>query len=166
MHYLIDGYNLLFQLPELKGASLQVKREKIIEIFQEYLISIPLQITIVFDGNKQSSAEVIKRHINQLEIVYTAKKQTADSYIIEELENKFSPSKLCLVVTSHSGLARQSQGLQASTQTIEEFLEYLSGKMRKKAKKEMREKPSESRQKDMERLRIIFEKRLNKKNKN
>ncbi|NNM42716.1 MAG: hypothetical protein HKM07_00030 [Chlamydiae bacterium] len=165
MHYLIDGYNLLFQLPELKGASLQVKREKIIEIFQEYLISIPLQITIVFDGNKQSSAEVIKRHINQLEIVYTAKKQTADSYIIEELETSFHPQNF-VVVTSDSGLARQSQGLQASTQTIEEFLEYLSGKMRKKAKKEMREKPSEEPQKDMERLRIIFEKRLNKKNKN
>ena len=161
MHYLIDGYNLLFQLPELKGTSLQAKREKIIKIFQEYLISIPLQITIVFDGDKQGSAEIVKRHINQLEIVYTAKKQTADSYIIEELEASFRPQNF-VVITSDAGLTRQSQGLQAGTQTIEEFLEYLSEKMRKKAKKEMHEKPSEEPQKDMERLRIIFEKRLKK----
>lgn len=81
---------------------------------------------------------------------------TADAYIIELTDSSSNPKALT-IVTSDSGLARQCSSLGAHVVTIETFMAFIS----KKTTPFQEEKSDlHLSDKELERLRKIFEKRL------
>ena len=144
MHYFIDGYNLLFRLPQGR-RSFEEERHLIVDA----LIGIKLFLTLVFDGGGDESPR--RTHKGPLEIVYTAKGQSADAYILDELSWVKTPETYT-VVTSDKKLASACRVLGAKSQSIHSFLSLI----RKKQAIKIEEKPIKEADKNLERLLKIF----------
>jgi predicted RNA-binding protein with PIN domain len=146
-HYYIDAYNLLFKLA-IKASSLQKRREALLAILKPFAA---MNLTLVFDG-----AEISERsHFGDLEVIYTHG-ESADEYIIKEIENAVKPSKHT-VVTSDRPLAKTVKNLGANILSVPEFLLLISKKEKKtRVQKTFTESPYE-----IKRLLAIFEKKLN-----
>ena len=155
MRYWVDGYNLLFRLP-LSKESLQTKRERIIYELNEKSSELHLEITLVFDAFDRDRNLDSRSHYDFLEIIYTTSKETADESILESIEHIKNPSTIC-VVTSDKGLSRKAKNLGANAISLKEFFTLLE----KKTKKKERPTPAfQESPKEIERLRKIFEKKL------
>lgn len=157
MHYIIDGYNLLFRI-QGKYASFEEKRTSILNLLDKELSHLHLNTSIVFDSSKQARDYAQKSHLEHLEIIFSPQSRTADDYIIEILEHTKSP-KTKIIVTSDQGLARQCQHLGAQVLSIEEFIALIAEK-RKKKKKLPSKPPYKESYAELDRLLKIFEKRL------
>lgn len=153
MHYLIDGYNLLFRLPKTKH-SLQHKRDLFIRELNDLADQFSLNITVIFDAGFPQGLS--RSHYDTIEIVYTTQGLSADSYIIQFLEEQKKPSDFC-VVSSDLELIHKSELRGAHKKTIKDFFSFLQNKKTKKTKQHPVWKPSV---REIERLREIFEKRL------
>lgn len=158
MRYLIDGYNLLFRLPPLK-LSLEGKREALIEEFQQLAGQFNLTLSLVFDGSQTPLPYAVRHHRGDLEIVYTQKEQSADEYLLEEIEQARNRKEIT-VVTSDAPLAQKCRHLGAYSQTIREFLQFLQ-----KKKEGIKTSPSPYQESSfhMQRLLTLFEKKLEEK---
>ncbi len=152
--YLIDGYNLLFRVEERK-ASLEKRRDVLISILADELQPFRFLAAIIFDGEDPVRKYAQRTVFEGLEVIYTHSGQTADDYIIEAVDCSSNPA-LLTVVTSDEGLKRQCAHLGAKTQSIESFSEMLAKKHARTRKSPG--KPSHDL--DIERLRKIFEKKL------
>lgn len=155
-HYLIDGYNLLFKLKQIKGT-LELRRSELLIQLNRSISARNLSVTIVFDAQYVDPGESIRTHFDKLEIVYTAKGQTADEYILQQLYNLHRCDHET-VVTSDLELGKRAHLLGAKVELISTFLEYLfkeKGKKKGFDKGLLRENSRE-----MERLKKIFEERL------
>ncbi|MCI5839811.1 MAG: NYN domain-containing protein [Peptoniphilaceae bacterium] len=86
---LVDGYNVINswkELVKLKNHSFEDAREKLIEEMAEFSSLSAEEVTIVFDAYKSDyTKEVIERKLN-VNIVFTKKFQTADSFIEREVD--------------------------------------------------------------------------------
>ena len=120
MHYWIDGYNLLFQLPSSKG-SFEIKRQKLILDLNSQAKSLSIQTTVVFDSSEKDRDLNTRSHYEALEIIYTSSKKTADDFILDSVEFSSHPEEMC-IVTSDKDLARKSRALRANTLSLEGFL--------------------------------------------
>lgn len=97
--YIIDGYNLLHALDEYKDEDFSILRDKVIDIVCDFKGYVNAQCMLVFDAYK--TYEKVSRIINHdnITIVYTKNKQTADEYIeikTKELKEEYR----IIVVTS------------------------------------------------------------------
>ncbi|PIS01893.1 MAG: hypothetical protein COT85_08115 [Chlamydiae bacterium CG10_big_fil_rev_8_21_14_0_10_42_34] len=153
MYYLIDGYNLIFSLVESKD-SLQTRRNKVIHALQKQFAKRKISGMLVFDGAHRRDEESGLSYPSPLIVAYAPKGQSADDYIIENVESSSNP-KLITVVTNDRGLARHVKSSGAKVQLNNEFIKWLN----KKTKKEELKEPRDSQQ-NMDRLLEIFEKRL------
>ncbi|MES2122896.1 MAG: NYN domain-containing protein [Chlamydiota bacterium] len=159
MHYLVDGYNLLFRVLKKQGP-LEKSRNTLISDLNEIASLTRMHIVLVFDGAKEIRLPTTRSHFDEIELVYTRKDQSADEYIIEELEYSKKPEKYT-IVSNDSELQRKCHHLKAKSLSIDDFLAVLAKKKRAKKRKEIRpevvfrESPSE-----LNRLLTIFEKRL------
>lgn len=97
----IDGYNIINSWPELKeikNESLELSREKLIDIMAEYASLSNEEVEVVFDAyNLDYDREHIAKKMG-IKIVYTKKFQTADTYI-EKMTNKYARLNNVKVVT-------------------------------------------------------------------
>jgi uncharacterized protein len=123
MHYFIDGYNMLFRIPHA-GGDLQIQREKIIHDLNQKIQILQLDVTIVFDAQHQSQEINRQKHPN-LKILFTSRGQTADEFIIGEIQTTSTP-KQETVVTSDKKLAWHARSKSAKTQSVEEFLQEIN----------------------------------------
>ncbi len=97
--YIIDGYNLLHALDDYKDEDFSILRDKVINIVCDFKGYVNAQCMLVFDAYK--TQELKSRVINHdnITIVYTKNKQTADEYIeikTKELKDEYR----IIVVTS------------------------------------------------------------------
>ncbi len=156
MHYFIDGYNLLFF--HLKpDASLQKKREELIEILDEKFKLLKDDVTVVFDGFNTLEKTPQRQYFQSLKIVFTPKGQTADEYILEQLQHLKNPSHIT-VVTADKNLAQKVRYMRAHTKTPKAFL--LLAAKKESEKISANEKLFEESKIQIERLLHLFEKRL------
>ncbi len=123
MHYLIDGYNLLFKVFK-DNLSLKQQRHQLIDYLKDS-IDTQNKYTLVFDAHL-STGDEIRTHSKDLEILYSSKGETADEWILHRL--KLGKPSSYVVVTSDKSLARASRHLGAQTETISLFLKRLSPK--------------------------------------
>ena len=121
-HYLIDGYNFLFN-SEYEEESFKEVREKIISDLFEQIQLLDFTVTIIFDAHFQAD-DFKKHHRNNLELVYTAKDQTADDYIIEYLAQVQDPHQFVLV-TSDNHLKGRARFLSIKVMDIKAFQSFL-----------------------------------------
>jgi predicted RNA-binding protein with PIN domain len=124
MHYIIDGYNLIFRLTRGHERSLQVQRQQIILELTDRVEILGLKITLVFDSMYQKN-ESRRTYYKNLEIVYTGEGQTADEWILANLHEVKKPNKI-QIVTSDKHLAWKARRLGAQTVPVEEFIDWLN----------------------------------------
>ena len=99
LHYLVDGYNLLYALPDIPPGPWPTKREILIELL---LTSQPQghnRLTVVFDS-RQGFGDHAKK--GGIEIFYTAS-ETADDWIARKVRETSNPRTL-VVVSNDKGI--------------------------------------------------------------
>lgn len=136
MHYLVDGYNLLFRLTV--PGTLQEKREACIAWLIDYAKEGTASVTLFFDSRVTPTEELERGHKGDLEIVYTGPGQTADEAILEWITTA-SHKANCCAVTSDNGLVRRCRSLGAQVKSCEAFSTFLE------KRKSKRKAPSEKR---------------------
>lgn len=129
MHYYIDGYNLLFRILR-PGADLRKQREEITLQIEKKVNLLQLDVTLVFDSHYQEDGNT-RSHFNSIEIVFTATGETADEFILQELKESQSPFEHT-IITSDKKLARLCQLRLGKTESVEEFLAWLSKRYKNK----------------------------------
>lgn len=100
VHYIVDGYNVLKQLPDLEGRPLKNGRWGLIHYFEIYRPqgSIKNKVTIVFDGKSEvglPSERQLKK--SNLDVVFS-QDETADEKI-KKLVCRIPNPKQVIVVT-------------------------------------------------------------------
>lgn len=132
MRYIVDGYNLLFKEAWARSAStLEQARKQLIDELDTLASTLHLDLTIVFDAPFQND-DLKRGHYRSLEIVFTAKGQTADDYIVSLAD---LVGKKATVVTSDRGLSRRVKGAGASIESVHDFIVHLRKKSRNKLAK-------------------------------
>lgn len=100
--YLIDGYNLLYSIEEIKKIAvydLMSARDKIIDIACDFQGYTGKKVILVFDAYRNNiPVPVVSKEYN-IELVYTKADQTADMYIEQKAEELSDTCKI-FVVTS------------------------------------------------------------------
>lgn len=154
MLYLLDGYNLLFTLTE-SDHPISQQRQKIIHFLQKRFASFKIEGILVFDGRVRRGEESGRSYPSPLEVVYTSTEQSADQFIIERIETSKNPRQVT-VVTNDRGLIANVRSLGAKTIGNDKFIQWLVTRKKKPA---LKTEIADSKQ-NIERLIIIFEKRL------
>jgi uncharacterized protein len=139
MHYYIDGYNLLFRLMH-KGENLQDLREHVIQEINKKVSLVHLDVSIVFDAPLQLG-EGSRSHYDAVEILFTAKGETADEFLISELRICTDPHQET-IVTSDKKLAWRARHKSAHTQSVEEFIDLLNRMYKNKLKQLKKPQPA------------------------
>ena len=129
MHYIVDGYNLLFRILT-SSVDLATRRQTIIENLNKKIQVVGIDVTIVFDSHYRLE-EGHKSHYNHLEIQFTSRGVTADDWIIEKVKRLPHPERE-IVVTSDKKLAWSVRHSLAKTETIEEFVSSLNRRYKNK----------------------------------
>jgi predicted RNA-binding protein with PIN domain len=117
----------------------------------------------VFDGKGEHLPHALKSHIDALTIVYTPARQTADEYILQEVETSNHPSDLT-VVSNDSELICKSALHQAKTLSLKEFIQSIEKKNIQKRKRLTTSSSQEDSPYHIARLLVIFEQQLKDKN--
>jgi len=83
-YLLVDGYNIIHAwapLKELADESLEMARDKLLEIMSNYQGYKKIAVIVVFDAHKvKGSTRKVQRH-HHLDVVFTKEAETADNYI-------------------------------------------------------------------------------------
>lgn len=158
MHYLIDGYNLLFRTQKGRG-SLEKRRQLMIQELNACACLWNLYITLVFDGAEAGNTHFTRSHYDALELIYTPKNQTADQYMIHAVSESAGPEKIT-IVTNDRDLAQHCRLFGAKKMGIDEFLSLLVKKKMKKKTKASAPRNFYTSTSEFERLLRIFEKKL------
>jgi predicted RNA-binding protein with PIN domain len=164
MHYLIDGYNLMFRLLESK-KNLQSQRETVIRSLQKEFKCLHLHGTIVFDGRYFHGEQSGLSYHSPLTIAYSHSGESADQYIVEKLETASAPGEIT-VVTDDRFLAAAARSHGARTLQLNAFLVQIEKKHTKRRLKKQElldERPFKESQREQQRLLKAFEERLIKK---
>ena len=158
MYFLIDGYNLLFSCVT-DQKSFQIQREGLLLWMQKQFDNLGLTGIVVFDGGHQMPYECEISYQSPLEIAYTPRGQTADSYIVERLSDfSNTGTQTATVVTNDKGLLGHCRSYSPQTMSSESFVRWLIKKSEKKEtvkQKVLKESPFQ-----IDRLTKIFEARL------
>lgn len=139
---IIDGYNVInawSDLKEISEESLEEARNILIDRMAEYRSYTGVEVIIVFDAYQVKSSKINKDKINDVEIVFTKKNQTADSYIEEKVE-KLAKNKRNIVKVVTSDLAEQqfilgSGGVRVLPRELKYQYDQIKTKIGKKAEK-------------------------------
>ncbi len=135
MHYYIDGYNLLFYLFGTGKNELRSQRDQLIQSLNIKVESLALNLSIVFDSHL-CPGEATRSHFHHLEVLYSAEGVTADDFIIQRIADATNPTKE-VVVTNDRELAMRAKYHCASTQNIENFLNWLNRRYSNQSKKKV-----------------------------
>jgi len=127
-HYLIDGYNLLFALPELPSGAWMEKRQSLLVWLNHVRPHGRNTATLVFDsreglGNREQHGDV--------EVVYTAG-ETADDWIIKHVRKTSTP-RGAVVVTDDQGIRHMIKGTGARWLSAHDFIASTSNPVKKKS---------------------------------
>ena len=101
---IVDGYNVIFAWDELKALSeksLDLARNRLIELLINYRSFTENEVILVFDAYRQPNSVGAKTTEADLHIVYTKENETADMYI-ERLVEEIGKNETVRVVTSDS----------------------------------------------------------------
>lgn len=123
MHYFIDGYNLLFRLMHDR-KTLQTMRDDFIRDLNTKISLLRLNVSVVFDAI-HCDGDGSRNRWGELEILFSAKGETADELILNRLARSLTPNKET-VITSDKTLARLSRAYSAKTKSVEEFVDWLN----------------------------------------
>lgn len=124
VHYIIDGYNIVKQLPQFIGKKLKEGRDYLIKFLKEKRPqgSIKNKVTVVFDGHSDifSPRENLKNY--NIEIIFT-RDEIADDKIKKLVKKSQNPRDI-VVVTDDKDLRHSVSLLGAGVLYVREFMKY------------------------------------------
>ena len=97
--YIVDGYNLLHSLKEYREEDFQILRDKVVDMVCDFGGYVNAQCVLVFDAYKTEEKRARTIAHDNITIVYTKNKQTADEYI-EVKTKELTKDYKVIVVTS------------------------------------------------------------------
>lgn len=99
----IDAYNVINIWPsfkELKNLDLEIVRQKLVEIMENYAVFNDYKVFLVFDAHSSSRTGSRKIEVSKnLSVIFTKQDELADTYI-ERIVHKIGKKYEVLVVTS------------------------------------------------------------------
>ena len=131
---IIDGYNVLFNWPELNEMAkidLGLARTRLTEILGDFAAFKNIRMVLVFDGYRAKGNPGQKSRWEKVEIVYTKEGQTGDAYI-ESLATRIGYNYNTRVVTSDSLVqlsSFRSGLLRMSARELRESVENARGEI-------------------------------------
>jgi predicted RNA-binding protein with PIN domain len=117
LHYLIDGYNLLYALSEVPSGTWREKREKLLAWLRAKRPQGKNRATIVFDSRTGWGERTTE---GELDVLFTAG-ETADERIGQLVRDAKNPRAL-VVVSNDRGVRALVRGTGAKWITVSEFL--------------------------------------------
>ena len=132
MPFLIDGHNLIGQMPGLRLDDPD-DEPKLIELLRAYLARVRKTGTVVFDQGLPGGAG--KWSNNLLEVKFVPRPKTADEAIADRLRKAHNPRGL-IVVTSDAEVARVAQHVGAQVRDSAAFAREVLAAPAAPAKKE------------------------------
>ncbi|MCQ4574850.1 MAG: NYN domain-containing protein [Candidatus Brocadiales bacterium] len=109
MHIIIDGYNLIFAVPELvevmdKGK-METAREVLLAALSDYEGKSRQKVTVVFDGRDKEGDEYMaisqKQHHGGVNVIFS-KGTTADEDIKDIINSSPNTKNMCIVTSDKS----------------------------------------------------------------
>ena len=128
MHYILDGYNIIYRLPQFKGdRTIRSEREKLVRYLyseKRHLIR-KNQISVVFDGqNNFADMELETSQFSAVQIFFSHQ-TNADDYIVEFIKRQtrleMEKPQVITVVTDDKELQTRVCMLSASAIGVDEF---------------------------------------------
>ncbi len=120
MQWLIDGHNLIGQMPNLRLDDPN-DEEKLLEELRRFRAKSGDQITVVFDaGQTYQPGTMIKR--GGITIQFAPHGQTADAVIKRRLQKIKNP-QATIVVTSDRAVQQAARHVQVRAITAQEFIQ-------------------------------------------
>jgi predicted RNA-binding protein with PIN domain len=117
LHYLIDGYNLLFALPAFPAGTWEEKRRTLLEWLIKRQPYGRNHATVVFDSREGLGDH---HHYDQIEVIYTAG-ETADDWIIRKTRQS-SNARTLVVVSDDQGIRAMIRGTGARWEKASDFV--------------------------------------------
>jgi len=130
LHFIVDGYNLINKIAEIKNLSLSDKRSYLVFLLEDFrrTTSLNNKISVVFDGREDViSSEVLSRRIE----VMFSKGESADLLIKKLVKNSPNPRNI-LVITEDKAIINYVRSRGANSEKSSEFLKNLKKKLKKK----------------------------------
>jgi len=137
VHYLIDGYNLLYALPEIPPGSWQDKRAALLKLLQSRRPQGNNPLSVIFDSREGGGNTL---HDRGFTVIYTAG-ESADDWIATYVRAAENP-RILVVVSNDKGIRDQVRGTGARFISVAEFLK--SPQNVKKTSSEPQRDPSEN----------------------
>ena len=134
----IDGYNVIYAIPDLRKKILKqgpaAAREAFIDICAKYKHSRKeiSSIYIVFDGTKQIDG-VTRKTVRSVEVIFSQDNKEADEVIIELLK-KNEPARNFIVISSDNYVRNNSRVYGASVMSPTAFCNELGKRIMPKDK--------------------------------
>lgn len=124
MLIVIDGYNLIFAIPELenlvKADNIEDAREKLISIMAKYKQNKKYNVVLVFDSSHDCRYDSSRKEISGFEIVYARYNKDADTEIKNMIDHYQNPKDTC-VVTNDKDIRRYVQKKGSNLINPEDF---------------------------------------------
>jgi predicted RNA-binding protein with PIN domain len=135
---IIDGYNLLHQVPEfseLMNSDIHLARQRLVRLVEKTAQRMAPQTTIVFDGKESGQdTSLTTRH---LEVYFSPANLSADT-IIERLVCRYENPEKILVVTSDHAEHETVASAGACVMSSQEFTAECDRDSRKTTPKQTR----------------------------
>jgi len=124
MHYIFDGYNVIYRLPQFSKNSARTDRDKLIRYIskEKKQLSKKNKLTIVFDGqNLPNMIDIVNSPTERsgIQILFSSE-TNADDYIVD-IVKRTDKSELIVVVTDDKELQTRVRLLSATAIGVEEF---------------------------------------------
>ncbi|MDN5345221.1 MAG: uncharacterized protein PWQ18_1335 [Clostridia bacterium] len=132
---IVDGYNLLFSLPELvklKESSFAHARDKLIAELINYQAYWGGQVIVVFDAHRVAGAVEHREGNGGVEVIYSREGETADA-VIERLVKNISKEGQVYVATSDGAEQQNVLGSGALRLPVSELRLYIENARREMA---------------------------------
>lgn len=125
---IIDGYNVIYtddRLRKIACRDLDSARKAFLDALSAYLKSKSMQVTVVFDG-RGALADAEALIPGTLQVVYSARGQTADEVIVATLKQSRSPQSYLVVSSDRTHIVSVARGLGCQVLGSRRFLERLA----------------------------------------
>lgn len=144
--YLIDGYNLIHQVPQFRGrlnTDFEAARESLIHFVGQFSSAARVPTILVFDGmGTAAQRNPREKHAPFLEVIYASQKHSADT-VIERMVYKSERRRECIVVSGDRGIRDLCFAMGALVMAPPNFLA-LVHEAQQSVREEIRRQPRNS----------------------
>lgn len=125
---IVDGYNVIHADPRLQkkmaAGGTERAREGLIARIRAYIAARDVRVTVVFDGRGGlTDAEPVVP--GRLQVIYSARGQSADDVIVETLHAASNPREFIVVTSDMADIGRSVSALGAKVMPSPAFLDRM-----------------------------------------